>query len=184
MFMTSLAASCVVVGLASSGSSQEMPKPSEEHKILMQDVGEWTIKGKMLTPTGFQEFQGEEKVIAIGQFWTVSNYSSNAMGGLKGSSTIGFDPKAKRFVGTWVDSFMPSPTRMKGSYDQKTKTMTYETVGMGMDGKPMPGRIIVNYKTADTHIFTMMHQDPTGQTDELVKSIEMIYTRKKNKTAK
>ncbi len=174
----------VTVGLLSTVTTQEMPKPSGQHKTLMQDVGEWTFTGKILTPTGFEEFKGEETVIAVGKFWTVSQYSSNAMGGLKGSATIGFDAKTKRFVGTWVDSFMPTPTRMKGTYDKKKKTMTYETVGTGMDGKPMPGQIIIHYKNENSHTFTMMHKDPTGQTDKLVKSMEMIYTRKKSKTAK
>ncbi len=183
MFTTLLLTSSAVLGLTSNAASQEMPRPSEEHKVVMQDVGEWVITGKMLTPTGFQDFKGEEKVVAIGKFWTVSHYSSNAMGGLKGSATIGFDPKTKKFVGTWVDSFMPTPTRMKGTYDRKTKTMTYETVGTGMDGKPMPGRIIVHYKDAYNHTFTMLHKDPTGQSDKLVTSMEMSYSRKK-KTAK
>ena len=53
-----------------------------------------------------------------------------------------------------------------------------------MDGKPMPGQIIIHYKNENSHTFTMMHKDPTGQTDKLVKSMEMIYTRKKSKTAK
>ena len=43
---------------------------------------------------------GEEKVVAIGKFWTVSHYSSDIFGGLKGSSTLGYDPKTKKFVGT------------------------------------------------------------------------------------
>lgn len=177
------AVSFAIVGLTSTAMAQQMPTPSEEHKLVMQDVGDWTIKGKMLMPTGFQNFKGEEKVVSIGKFWTVSHYSSDAMGGLKGSATMGFDPKTKKFVGTWVDSFMPAVTRMKGTYDKKTKTMTYETVGTGMDGKPMPGRIIIKHKDENSHTFTMMHKDPTGQTDDLVKTMEMTYTRTTSKDA-
>ena len=168
---------CVVPDLA----AQQMPTPSEEHKIVMMDVGEWTITGKMLLPQGFQEFKGEETVVAIGKFWTVSHYSSDIFGGLKGSTTIGFDPRSKKFVGTWVDSFQPAATHMKGTYDKKTKTMTYATTGIGMDGKPMPGKIIIQYKDENSHTFTMMHKDPTGQTDKMVKTMEMIYTRKRDK---
>ena len=175
LISTSVALLCMAPG----GLAQEMPQPSDEHKILNKDVGEWTIRGKMLMPTGFQEFKGEENVVAIGKFWTVSHYSSDAMGGLRGSATIGFDPRTKKFVGTWVDSFMLSPTRMKGTYDATTRTMTYETVGMGMDGKPMPGRIVIRYKSDNTHTFTMMHKDPTGQSDRLVTTMESTYTRKK-----
>lgn len=180
-----LLAFCLVICVVPKLAAQEMPTPSEEHKIVMMDVGEWTIEGKMSMPQGFQEFKGEEKVIAIGEFWTVSHYSADIFGGLKGSATIGFDPRTKQFVGTWVDSFQPAATHMKGTYDEKTKTMTYATTGIGMDGKPMPGKIVIQRKDENSHTFTMMHKDPTGQSDEMVKTMEMTYTRKtENKTAK
>lgn len=167
-----------LAGLSSNLFAQEMPSPTKEHKVLMQDVGEWEIEGKMLMPTGFEKFKAEEKVTAIGGFWTVSHYSADVLGGLKGSSTLGYDPETKMYVGTWVDSFQPSPTKMKGKYDAKTKTMTFETMGVGMDGKPMPGKIIIKYNDDNSHTFTMMQQDPTGQTKEMVATMEMAYTRK------
>lgn len=169
----------IVVCVSFQGVAQEFPTPSKEHEILQRDVGDWTITGKIMAPEGMQEFVGEEKVVAIGKFWTVSHYSSNAMGGLKGSSTIGFDPAKKQFVGTWVDSFMPSVTHMHGKYDEKTKTMTLETKGIGMDGKPMPGKIVIKYKDQNSHTFTMMNPDPTGATEKMVTTMEMTYTRKK-----
>ena len=169
----------VVCILASTATAQQFPTPSEEHKVLMQDVGEWTIKGKMTMEEGVQEFKGEEKVVAVGGFWTVSHHSSDILGGLKGSSTIGYDPNSKKYVGTWVDSFMPAVTHMSGTYDKKAKTMTFDTKGIGMDGKPMPGKIVIKYQSENSHTFTMMHQDPTGQTKEMVKTMEMTYTRKK-----
>ena len=176
--MKTFALSLLLCCLAVSNVNAQFPSPSEEHKIVMRDVGEWEITGSMLMEQGNQTFKGEEKVTAVGGFWTVSHYSSDFMGGLKGSSTMGYDPQTKKFVGTWVDSFMPAPTHMKGSYDEKTKTMTYETVGTGMDGKPMPGKIVIKYIDDNSHTFTMMHKDPTGQTDKLVKTMEMKYTRK------
>ncbi|MEM8734871.1 MAG: DUF1579 family protein [Planctomycetota bacterium] len=159
-------------------NAQEMPTPSKQHKILMQDVGEWEIAGKMMMPDGMVEFKGEEKVVAIGGFWTVSDYSADVLGGLKGSLTLGYDAGKKAYVGTWVDSFQPTPTKMKGTFDQKSSTMTFETVGMGMDGKPMPGRIVVQYKDKNTHTFKMLSPDPTGATDKMVTTMEMVYTRK------
>lgn len=181
LVVTSLA---IVVGLHSQATAQQTPTPSEEHRIVMQDVGEWTVKGKMIVPEGHQEFESEETVVAIGEFWTVSHYSSDIFGGLKGSSTIGFDPITKQFVGTWVDSFQPAATHMKGIYDKETKTMTYETTGIGLDGKPNPGKIIIQYKGADSRTFKMMHKDPTGQTDQMVSTMEMTYTRKSGKNEK
>ncbi len=168
----------ICVGLVSQITAQQQPSPSDEYKIVMMDVGDWAITGKMLMPEGFQEFKGEEKIVAVGKFWTVSHYNPDMFGGLKGSTTIGFDPKTKKFIGTWVDSFQPTVTHMKGTYDKKTKTMTHVTTGIGMDGKPMQGKIVIQYKNKDSHKFTMFHKDPTGQTDKMVKTMEMTYTRK------
>ena len=168
----------ISICLVSNVNAQQMPTASKEHKVLMRDVGEWNIAGKIMMQDGFQDFKGEEKVVAIGQFWTVSHYSSDIFGGLKGSSTMGFDPSTKKFVGTWVDSFQPAVTHMSGTYDEKTKTMSYDTSGIGMDGKPMPGKIVIKYKDENSHTFTMMQKDPTGQTEKMVKIMEMIYTRK------
>ena len=77
---------------------------------------------------------------------------------------------------------MPSPTKMEGTYDEKSKTMTYKTVGIGMDGKPMPGKIVIKFIDENSHTFTMMHRDPTGQSDKLVETMQMTYTRKKAKS--
>ena len=111
--------SCLITFVFVPTLFAQMPTPSEEHKTIMQDVGDWNITGKMLTEQGFQKFKGEEKVVAIGKFWTVSHYSSDVFGGLKGSSTVGFDPVSKKFKGTWVDSFQPYPTQMKGTYNKQ-----------------------------------------------------------------
>ena len=78
----------VVVGMNSHVAAQQMPAPGPEHEMVLRDVGDWTIKGKMMMPQGMQDFEGEEKVVAIGGFWTVSHYSSDIFGGLKGSSTM------------------------------------------------------------------------------------------------
>lgn len=173
-----LAISCLLFTFAASSLHAQFPAPSEEHKIVMKDVGEWAITGKMMMPQGMIDFKGEETVTAIGKFWTVTHYKSNIFGGMTGSATLGYDPATKKYIGTWVDSFQPAATQMSGSFDEKTQTMTFDTKGIGMDGKPMAGKIIVQYKDKNSHSFTMMHQDPTGQTDEMVKTMEMNYTRK------
>ena len=115
MFKSLLTVSLVIC-LVPELAAQEMSTPSQEHEIVMKDVGEWNIRGKMLMPDGFQEFKGEEKVVAIGKFWTVSHFSSDIFSGLEGSTTLGFDPGTKKFIGTWVDSFQPAATKMKGLF--------------------------------------------------------------------
>ena len=60
-------------------------------------------------------------------------------------------------------------------------TMTFATTSVGIDGKPVPGKIVIHYKDENSHAFTMMHQDPTGQSDKMVTTMEMTYTRVNDK---
>ena len=69
-----------VICLVPELTAQQMPTPSDEHKIVMRDVGEWNIEGKMMMEEGMQDFKAEEKVLAVGEFWTVSHYSSDMFG--------------------------------------------------------------------------------------------------------
>ena len=74
-----------------------------------------------------------------------------------------------------MDSFGPHPTKMVGTYDADSKTMTYETMGVGMDGKPMKGKNVVVYQSDDRRLMTMYMTFP-GQ-DKMVKSMEIQYER-------
>lgn len=168
----------VVTVVSSQSKAQEMPTAAPEHAVLMQDVGEWSIEGEMLMEEGFEKFKAEETVVAVGDFWTVSHYSADMFGGMKGSATMGYDPSSKSYVGSWVDSVQPSATHMKGTFDKESKTMTFETSGMGMDGNPVAGKIVVQYHDENSHTFSMMQQDPTGQTEDMVTVMKMVYTRK------
>ncbi len=173
----------MVAGFVTQATAQEMPKPSEEHKIVMADVGMWKVKGKLFMGENASEFEGKESVTNVGGFWTVSQYSATMFGQpFRGSATMGYDPKAKKFVGTWVDSMQPHPTKMVGTYDKASKTMTFKTTGVGMDGKPAAGKIVIKY-TDDTRSFTMWGPDPAGG-DKMVKGMEMTYTRMKKGSSK
>lgn len=169
--------------VATKVNAQEMPMPSasDEHKIVVADAGTWDITGKIfMGPDNTTEIKGHEKVVAVGEFWTVSHFKGEFMGTkFNGSGTNGYDPKTKKFVGTWVDSMNPHATRMSGSYDKETKTLTYETKSVDMMGNDAKGKIVIVLKDENTREFTMYSPDPTGG-DELVKSMEMTYTRAKD----
>ena len=175
-------AACFVT--KATAQEMPMPKPSAEHKIVMADVGTWSVKGKLFMGGSEQEFTGKETVRNVGKFWTVSNYSATMFGQpFVGSSTTGYDPKTKKFVGSWVDSMQPHATHMVGTFDKATKTMTYKTKGIGMDGKPAEGKIVVKYNDNGTRSFTMWGPDPAGG-KEMVKGMEMTYTRVKGSGSK
>ena len=175
-------AAAVLVGLVSSVCAQ-VPAASEHHKILKMEEGKWTATTKLyMGPTGVletpAESTGTEENKMLGEFWLISNFDG-FFGGMpfKGHGTFGYNAAKKRYVGTWVDSFNPASTQMYGTYDEATKTMTYETIGVGMDGGPAKGKNVVVYKDKDTRIMTMYMTMP-GQ-KEMAKVMEIQYKRAK-----
>lgn len=166
-------------------TNAQFPVPTEEHKILKMEEGEWTAKAKLFFgPAGPydepQESTATETNRMVGPFFVTSDFKCS-FGGVPftGHGVFGYDTAAKKYTGMWIDSFGSTPTKMTGTFDTATKTMTYETTGMGMDGKPMKGKNVVVYSSKDSRKMTMYMQLP-GQ-DEMAKMMELTYTRQQAK---
>jgi len=161
----------------------QFPTPTEEHKILKKEEGEWTAKAKLFYgPAGPydepQESAASESNKMIGPFFITSDFKGS-FGGMPftGHGVFGYDVATKKYTGMWIDSFGSTPTKMTGTYDAATKTMTYDTTGVGMGGEPTKGKNVVVYKSDDTRVMTMYMQLP-GQ-DKMAKMMELTYERKK-----
>ena len=74
----------------------------------------------------------ETNTVMPGGLWVLSKFEGD-FGGMpfEGRGQFGYDVLKKKYVGTWIDSMTPSVCVLDGSYDAKTKTMTY--VGDGVD---------------------------------------------------
>lgn len=160
----------------------QFPQAMPEHKIIMGEVGSWDAVVKTWMNEQGQADASVEPTVAkakevnraVGPFWVVSDFSGSFAGmDFKGHAITGFDPAKKKFVGTWVDSFTPSPMTMVGTYDEKTKTMTYETTGIGMEGTEVKGKMTVAYKGKDSRVMTSYEM----QDGKPVKMMEITYTR-------
>jgi len=160
---------------------QQPPQATDGHKILKMEEGAWDAKGKMWMPGADEpmEFGGTEVNKMIGDFWVASEFKGN-FGGVDfvGHGVFGYDESEKQHFGTWVDSMSTHQMKMFGGYDADTKTMTYKTVGKNPDGSEMKGKNVVVYKDANTRVMTMYAANPEKE-GEMVKSMEIIYTRKK-----
>src|SRR5262245_38245849 len=98
--------------LATSFVNAQAPAPSApepEHAILKQFVGEWTTEAEVVTGPGEPAGKSTGQVTArmLGALWVVSEVSNDMMGTkMEAVQTIGYDPKTKKYVGTWVDSML------------------------------------------------------------------------------
>jgi Protein of unknown function (DUF1579) len=158
------------------------PKPTPEHKMLAKDVGTWdaTIKTYMAGPDSPPtESKGvETSTMMSGGLWLVSSFKGEFAGQpFEGTGVTGFDPKKKKYVGTWADSMTPELSLMEGAYDEKTKTTTMTGDGTGEDGKPVSMQYVTEHVDDNTRIFTInVKGDQTG--GKWTKMMQISYKRR------
>jgi hypothetical protein len=175
---------CVVASLLSaSAMAQSFPKPTPEHKILATDEGTWdaTIKSFAAGPDAepMVSHGTEVNTVLTGGLWVLSKFDGD-FGGVKfeGRGQFGYDPIKKKYVGSWIDSLNPTLSVLEGTYDPKTKTMTY--VGDAIDPNTKSKytqKMVTTIKDDGTRVFTL-HIKLDGGEDE-VKLMEVTYKKRK-----
>ena len=103
-----------------------MPQPTAEHKLLQDLVGNWKVACKFYMDPSQppMETTGTEKVEKLGEFWAVARFETQMMGApFAGLATTGYDPVAKQFVSTWIDSMMPVLCSLSGKQKGDTIEM-------------------------------------------------------------
>ena len=163
--------------------AQDLPKPGPEHKILAQEEGPWdaSVKAFMGGPDAPPAVSKgtEVNTLMTGGFWLVSKFNGD-FGGLpfEGRGQFGYDSIKKKYVGTWVDSMSPTLSVLEGTYDAKTKTMTY--VGDGVDvtsKKKFTQKMVTKTNDDGTRVFSL-YMKMEGD-DKETKFMEITYTKQK-----
>ncbi|MCO6045037.1 DUF1579 domain-containing protein [Aeoliella sp. ICT_H6.2] len=122
----------VLLCVANLASSQEMSAPTPEHKWLDKFVGKWesTSAAPVGPDGGPMECTGTATYRMLGSFWVISDMKGE-MPGMKFEAvqTIGYDPEAKAYIGTWVDTMMNHLWRYKGHVDKSGNKLLLEAEG-------------------------------------------------------
>ncbi len=171
--------------LTASAMAQEpkVMKPTAEHEILAADVGTWdaTVKTYMGGPGSEPSVSKGVEVneLMAGGLWMMSRFEGSfGPAKFEGRGQFGYDPVKKKYVGTWVDSMSPSLSVLEGSYDAKTKTMTY--VGDAVDPatkSKYTQKMVTTTKDDGSRVFTL-YMKFAGQPAE-AKFMEITYTKRK-----
>jgi len=176
---------CATIGaalLSAVGRAQlpEMPKPAKEHELLAQFAGEWESTAKTVPAPGQEPMvcTGMENAKMVGGFWLVGQGEGEMMGQKMASLlTIGFDPKTKKYVGTFVCSMDSTMWKYEGAMDATGKKLTLETEGPSpVDGKLTKFREVLELVDQDHKTFTSYMVDDQGKE---TKFVVMEYRRKK-----
>jgi hypothetical protein len=162
--------------------AQPGAKPTAEHKILAQDEGTWdaTIKSFTAGPDAEPMISRgtEVNTVLTGGLWLLSKFDGD-FGGVKfeGRGQFGYDPVKKKYVGSWIDSLSPNLSVLEGTYDPRTKTMTYTGDGIGPDGVKYTQRMVTTTKDDGTRVFTLYMK--VGEAKGEAKFMEITYTKRK-----
>jgi len=154
-----------------------------EHKILATDEGTWdaTIKAYMAGPDAEPTVSKGTEVNTIlpGGLWVLSKFEGSfGSAKFEGRGQFGYDPIKKTYVGSWIDSMNPALSVLEGTYDAKTKTMTF--VGDGYDPHAkakFTQKMVTTMNDDGTRVFKLLMKFDGGG-DE-VKVMEVAYTKRK-----
>jgi hypothetical protein len=108
---------------------------TDEHRWLEQLVGEWTWDSDASEPGKPKVIlHGVEMVRSLGGLWLLAESRGDAPGGGEHRTllTLGYDPDKKRFVGSFVSSFLSTLWLYEGT--RKDNRLVLESVGPGMSG--------------------------------------------------
>jgi hypothetical protein len=172
----------VISSLSASAMAQPGPKPMDEHKVLTQSEGTWdaTIKSYMGGPDAEPMVSkgAEVNTVMTGGLWLVSKFDGD-FGGMKfeGRGQFGYDPMKKKYVGTWIDSLSPNLSVLEGSYDAKTKTMTYVGDGIAPEGMKYTQKMVTTTKDDGSRVFTLYMK--IGDAKDEAKFMEITYHKRK-----
>jgi hypothetical protein len=153
--------------------------PSEAHKKMAADVGEWTAATKMWmapdAPPADMTGKASIRMILGGRF-QVMDFSGSMMGmPFEGFALTAFDNATKEYTSTWADSMGTGLFVAKGKADDKGVVTLRGDMIDPMTGKPMAMREVTYSRDADTMVMEL-HMKPSAEAPEF-KMMEIVYTR-------
>lgn len=158
-----------------------VPKPGPEHKLFDADAGTWDATVEMFMAPGTPPMVSkgvETNAVGCGGLCLISDFKGEMAPGqaFHGHGTTAWDPAKKKYVGTWTDSMSAGIQLGESSYDAATKTSTGWMEGPDMTGKVVKSKAVVQYKDANTRVFTMYQAGPDGKE---VLGMKISYSRRK-----
>lgn len=133
--------------------------PKDQHRWLEKFVGSWTseMESQMGPDQPKERTTGSEVVRSLGGLWVVAEGQAGMPDGDNATTlmTLGFDPAADRFVGTFVASMMTHLWVYRGSLDAGGRILTLDTEGPDFtSGKMAKFRDIIEFVADDHRIMT------------------------------
>lgn len=143
-------------------------QPQQEHLWLNRLIGKWDFEGECSIGPGqpVMKQTGIEVVRSLGGLWTIGE-GEGAMpegGTAQSIMTLGFDPTAGRFVGSFITSVMTHLWIYNGSLDVSGKVLELDTEGPSLDEKgTQKYRDSIEFIDDDHRVLTSRTLDESSQ---------------------
>lgn len=155
------------VSLSLAQDPPQSPPAEKEHEWLQQFVGEWETENEATVgPDQKIKCKGTMKAKMLGPFWMISETRGEMMGTtVDGLQTIGYDPKTKKYVGSWVDSMFNHLWKYEGAVDKTGKILTLEAEGPDFvnEGQTAKYRDVYEFKSKDQIAVSSSAQNDKGE---------------------
>lgn len=148
------------------------PEPTAEHRWLQKLVGKWEVEmncsmGPDQPPT---VHKGQDTVRKLGDLWVIAEgHGEMPDGGIAYNvMTLGYDPRQKKFVGTFIASVMNYLWPYEGTLDESGKRLVLESRGPDMSGGVesatlVPYHDVIEWLSDDHRTLTSFTPGPDGQ---------------------
>ncbi len=169
-----------LIALFATPQAPMTPKPGPEHKLLTADAGTWDASVEVHAEPGKPPMKSkgvEVNTVGCGGLCVVTNFKGDMAGApFEGSGVTTYDPKKKKYVGSWTDSMSAGLQIAESTYDAKTKKWSGVMEGPDMSGNIMKARSTIEVTAAGTRVFTLYGPGPDGKEAVMMK---ITYTRRK-----
>ena len=147
--------------------------------VLRRLVGRWSASVSFYPngPNGPKySSKATETNRLLGGLWLLSSFEGKlADMDFASHGQFGFDASRDKYVASWVDNMVETITLMEGTYDQETRTLTFDYENQEPQGDPTPGRSELQLIDINTRVFRMFGVPPGGDRMELM--MEVDYQR-------
>lgn len=158
--------------------------PGAQHEMLAASAGEWNVT---ITPGIGPDTEAfmSEPIIANGTAVRTTELGGRVMVEVIELATMGepvqiiirtgYNAEAGEWWSTWTDNMSTGLTIMTGTYDEESKTWTWNSESVeAMSGGPEKMKMMVRKVGENKEVVEIFQVDPDG---EMRKAMEIIYTR-------
>lgn len=142
---------------------------AEAVAVFAKDIGTWDIELTVTpapgAPSVIQRATSENRM--LGGRWLIVDYRAES--GFEGHGVYGWDDAKRSYVGTWVDSMQSSAARATGTWDPKTRTMTFLMHGTHQ-GRNFRYREVTQLLEDGVQLHTNLVPTPDGGEFEMIRA--------------